>query len=117
MSARDTAARLIRSNGQPVTVTRRAAGTYDPASGLTVTPANQAGFGVVLPLSQMAKQRTNIMESDQQLLLAAPLAPVPKVDDFVTLADGSIASIVAVDPLSPAGTDLLYDCIIRIPQG
>lgn len=117
---RAEAADMIAEFGQAVTLTRIAAGTYDPATG-TSTPSTstQAGKGVILPLSPMKKAAgTNIPEGAQQLLLSALKADgsvlvVPHVDDNVTLASGEVMQIIAVDPLTPAGVAVLYDCIVK----
>ncbi|MFA9200505.1 MAG: hypothetical protein ACEQR8_04845 [Cypionkella sp.] len=119
-SQRSRAAQLIAAKGQTVTLTRRAAGSYDTATGASsITATTQTGTGVVLPMSAFRKASDAIVvEGDRQLLLSALTSAgaaltAPVVDDTVTLADGSVASIVAVDPLSPAGMDLIYDCTIR----
>jgi hypothetical protein len=117
---RSTADRLIAAKGQAVTLTRRASGAYDPATGTaTITTTIKAGKGVILPLTPYRKAMGNIVQGDRQLLLSAiatdgTIITVPHVDDTVTLADGTIASIIGVDPLSPAGLDILYDCLVRL---
>ena len=117
---RSTADALIRARGQSVTLTRRAAGAYNTATGTAaITLTTQTGKGVILPLSPMTKvNASNIVAGDAQLLLSSlnstgGVLTVPHVDDTVTLANGEVVSIVAVDPLSPAGLDILYDCIVR----
>lgn len=116
---RTEAADMIADFGQAVTLTRRAAGAYDPATGSApVTTTTQSGKGVILPLSALRKGGDNIIEGDAQLLLSALTAAgtvltAPHVDDTVTLADASVVSIIAVDPLNPAGTNILFDCVVR----
>jgi hypothetical protein len=117
---RSTADRLIAAKGQAVTLTRRASGAYDPATGTaTITTTTKAGKGVILPLTPYRKAMGNIVQGDRQLLLSAiatdgTIITVPHVDDTVTLADASVVTITSVDPLSPAGLDILYDCTIRV---
>lgn len=120
VAQRSRAADLIASKGQSVTLTRRAAGAYDPATGsATITETTQTVSGAILPLSAFAKQAGNVVTGDQQLLLAGEttagvaLNPEPKVDDTVTDAGGAVWSIIAVEPLSPAGTEIIFDCIVR----
>lgn len=119
VAQRSTADRLIAAKGQAVTLTRLEAGPYDPATGeAAIVTTTQTGKGVILPLSAFAKSTGNIVEGDQQLLLSAlstsaALNPIPHVDDTVTDAGGNVWSLVAVEPLSPAGLDILYDCRIR----
>lgn len=119
-SQRSRAAQMIAAKGQTVTLTRRAAGSYNPATGAAaITTTTQIGKGVILPLSAYRKASDAIVvEGDRQLLLSAlstagAAISAPNVDDTVTLADGSVSSIVAVDPLAPAGMDLIYDVTIR----
>jgi len=116
---RSTAASLIASKGQALTITRNAAGAYNPATGsAAITSTSQTGYGAVLPLNPFRKNGTSIVEGDQQLLLSAiksdgTALTKPHVNDVVTLADASKATIVAVDPLEPAGLSIFYDCVIR----
>ena len=116
---RSRAADMIERNGQTVTLTRRASGTYNPATGTAaITTTTQAVKAVVLPLSAFRKGQGNIVEGDRQMLLSAlktdgTALTAPVVDDSVTLADTTVATITAVDPLAPAGTALFYDCIVR----
>lgn len=117
---RASAAEMLGEDGQSFTLTRRSAGAYDTAtSAATVTTSTQTVKGAIFPLSAFRKTLGNIVEGDQQLLLAAEstggsaLSPIPHVDDTVTDANGNVWSLVAVEPLSPAGTDVLYDCVIR----
>jgi hypothetical protein len=120
---RSTANRLIADKGLTVTLTRQAAGEYDPATGTTaITTTTQTGKGVILPLGSNPAFRKfdgNIVLGDQYLLLSAlstagaPLDPPPTVDDTVTLAGGKVVSLIAVEPLEPAGLDIMYSCIAR----
>ena len=116
---RTEAADMIADFGQAVTLTRRASGTYDPATGsAAITTSTQSGKGVILPLSAFRKSGDSIIEGDQQFLLSAltstgTVLTAPHVNDTVTLADGNVVTIIALDPLTPAGTSILYDCIVR----
>jgi hypothetical protein len=75
--------------------------------------------GVILPLSPFAKQgNSNIVAGDQQCLLAAEdvsgnTISAPQVGGTVTDANGKAWAIIAVEPLSPAGTDVLHDLVVR----
>jgi hypothetical protein len=122
-ATRSSADRLIASKGQAITLTRQASQTYDPATGsATITTSTQSGRGVILPLnlqsSAFQKLQGNVVAGDQQLLLSAltssgTVLTAPHVDDTATDANSNVWSIVSVDPLSPGGTDLIYDCVIR----
>jgi hypothetical protein len=117
---RAEAADMIAEFGQAVTLTRCASGPYDPAtSSSAITESTQAGKGVILPLAPMRKSAgTSIPEGAQQLLLSSlktdgSVLTVPHVDDTVTLASGEVMALLAVDPLSPAGVAVLYDCVVK----
>lgn len=120
VAQRSRAADVIARKGQAITLTRMAAGAYNPATGTSpVTETEQAGKGVILPLSTFRKANgANIVEGDQQLLLSALKADgsvltIPHVNDVVTDANGADWTIIAIEPLSPAGLDILYDCVVR----
>ena len=73
---------------------------------------------MILPLSAFRKSGDSIIEGDQQFLLSAltstgTVLTAPHVNDTVTLADGNVVTIIALDPLTPAGTSILYDCVVR----
>lgn len=117
---RADAADMLAEDGQAMTLTRRTSGAYDPATGqATITTTTQTVSGVILPMSPFAKSQGNIVQGDQQALIAGEttsgvaLNPVPKVDDTLTDANTVVWSIIAVEPLSPAGTDVLHDLIVR----
>lgn len=110
---------MLGSKGQAVVLTRRASGPYDPATGSsTITETTQGGRGVFLPLSPFRKSIGNIAEGDQQLLLSALTSAgaalsAPHVDDTVMDANSAVWSLISVDPLAPAGLDIIYDCVVR----
>lgn len=121
---RADAADMLAEFGQAVTLTRITPGTYDPATGTsTPTTSTQAGKGVILPLGTMMRRAMmangdNIIEGDQELFLSALTATngvltVPHVNDTVTDSAGAVWTITAIDPLSPAGVAILFDCIVR----
>lgn len=117
--SRSTAARLIAGSGQTLTLTRRSAGAYSPTTGATITETTQTVTGVILPFSTGLRKMGsgNIVEGDMQLLLSAinttggTLTP-PVVDDRIT-AGGKVYTITDIAPLSPSGTDIMYECTIR----
>lgn len=118
---RSAADRLLGNKGQVLTLTWPGTSTYDPSTGqTTTTPDTTASVnGALLPLSAFRKtQDSMIVEGDQQLLLAAvdtggTAIAKPKVNMTVTDANGVDWTLIAFDPLSPDGTDALYDCIVR----
>lgn len=116
MTDASTADRLIRAKGQTVTITRRAAGAYAPATGTAaITQTTQTGKGVILPLGAGYRKEpgTNIPLGSVQCLLSALGITAPHVDDTVTDAGGKAWTVVATSPLEPAGTALLYDLTMK----
>lgn len=114
------AAEMLAEEGQAVTLTYPGGGTYDPATGTTSgsAPSPETVSGVILPLSPFRKSQGNIVEGDQQLLLAAENSTgtaisAPVVNGTVTDANSKVWTLIAVDPLNPDGTAILYDCIVR----
>jgi hypothetical protein len=114
------AANGLADDGMTVTLTRHVAGAYDPATGTsTITPTTSSVSGAVFPFSTGLRKMagTNIVEGDQQLILAAlttagAVVTPPQVGDTVTIGS-KVHEIVDVAPLSPGGTDLIYTCTIR----
>lgn len=115
MSDQSDAAALLAEAGQAVTLTPPSNGTYNTAtatvSGGSATPVQTTG--VVLPLSRGLKHMpgTDIQAGDQRLLLPGDIAE-PAIDTKAHIG-GVDYTIKEVDPLNPAGTPLLYDCVIR----
>lgn len=119
VAQRSSAHDLIAAKGQAVTLTRQAAGTYDPATGAAaITTSTQAGKGVILPLSPMRKNGDSIVEGDQAMLLsglnaAGTALTAPKVSDTVTDSNSKVWTLIGIEPLAPAGLSIIYDCVIR----
>lgn len=120
VAQRSNADRMIRAKGQLVTIAGAASGTYDPATGgVTSSPYDRSGAAVLLPLAPYRKtDGTNIVAGDETLLLSAldnegAALGQPPVNAVVTLADASTRTLVAVDPLRPAGLSIMFDCVVR----
>lgn len=119
IAQRSSADRMIAAKGQTVTLTRQASGSYDTATGTAaITTTTQTGKGVILPLAGYRKAQGNIVAGDETLLLsglntAGAALTAPHVDDSVTDAGGNVFHLVMVDPLHPAGLDIIFDCVIR----
>lgn len=119
VAQRSSAHDLIAAKGQAVTLTRQAAGAYDPATGAAaITTSTQAGKGVILPLSPMRKNGDSIVEGDQAMLLsglnsAGAALTAPKVSDTVTDSNSKVWTLIGIEPLAPAGLSIIYDCVIR----
>jgi hypothetical protein len=116
VAQRTQAARMITAKGQTVTIKRRAAGAYNPATGTAaITETTQTGKGVILPFATGLRKMagTNIPATDKQCILSAAGITAPKVDDTLTDANGVIYSIVDIAPLAPAGLDIIYELTVR----
>ena len=118
---RATADRMIAAKGQTVTLTRRASGSYNPATGTAaITTTTQTGKGVILPLSAGLRKMagTNIPAGSVQCLLSAlntagATLTAPQIDDTLTDADSRVWTIIDIAPLEPAGLNILYDLTLR----
>lgn len=118
---RISADRMIAAKGQAVTLTRRASGAYNPATGqASITTSTQAGKGVILPFAQGLRKMagTNIPATDRQCLLSGLRADgtpldAPKVDDTLTDATGLTYAVTEVSPLAPAGLSIIYELTVR----
>ena len=111
---------MLAEDGQSMTLAYVGGGTYDPATGTTSgsAPASVTVKGAIFPLSPFRKSQGNIVEGDQQCLLSAldtsgAAITAPQANGTITDANARPWTIVAVEPLSPAGLDILYDCVIR----
>lgn len=110
----------IEAKGQTVTLTRRASGAYNTATGsASITTTTQTGKGVILPLGGYRKVNgTTIVAGDETLLLSGlnsdgVALTEPVVNDTVTDANGKAYTLTVVDPLKPAGLSIMFDCVIR----
>jgi hypothetical protein len=114
-----TANRLLKGKGQEITLTRQAAGAYDPATGTAaVTTTTQTAYGAMFEYGDKNIDRTLIKEGDKQLLLSAinsagTALVAPALNDTVTI-NTVVYTVVRIKPLSPAGTTVLFDCNIRV---
>ena len=112
---------MIQAKGQTVTLTRRAAGAYNTATGsASIIETVQTGKAVILPFSQGLRKMagTNIPEGAKQCLLAGlnsagAALTAPKLDDMLTDAGGVAYVIVDIAPLAPAGLSIIYDMTVK----
>ena len=119
VAQRLSADRMIEAKGLAVTLTRRAAGAYNPATGAaSITTTTQSGKGVILPIvAGRNRPGESIVEADSQCILsgltsAGAVLTAPRVGDRVT-ASGREYDVVAVEPLAPAGLDIIYTLGLR----
>lgn len=116
VAQRLSANRMIAAKGQTVTLTRRAAGAYTPATGTaTISESTQTGKGVIFDFGDGLRKMAgaNIPAGSRSCILSAlntsgSALTRPQVDDTLTDATGSKYGVAAVSELSPAGTDIIY---------
>jgi hypothetical protein len=113
---RQSATSLLKSQGQPITLTGTG-GTYDVATRTftgTGSPVSTVGIVLPLPRGLTHDPGTDIQDGDQQLLLPGSIAQ-PLVDATAVIG-GKPYIIISVNVISPSGSPVYYDCIIRGPQ-
>jgi len=121
VAQRTSADRMIEAKGQTVTLTRQAAGSYNPATGAAVvTTSTQTGKGVILPLGVGIRKMpgSDVTAADRQCLLsglnsAGAALTEPKVGDKLTDRNSVVYTITEVSPLEPAGLAIIYDLTVR----
>lgn len=109
-----TASRLIKQFGKPMTLRIESGSVYDPVS-QTNAPAytDYAVDGLVLNYGKersgsVNEQGTLVQTDDRKLLLSVANAPIPTVGALV--ADGGdVYTVQNVKALSPAGINLLFE--------
>ena len=112
---RATAKRLIARFGQDITVNRTTGGSHDPVLG-EVTGGSDASFtvkGVVLNASRVFRQ-----PADQQLIQGGDQAVYLEAGQTINngealTIDGAEWFVQELRPLSPAGTVVLYQALVR----
>lgn len=105
---------LLEEFGNPVTLTRNGAPVNDPIEG-TVTPGAPTvtqPLGVVIAMNEdYATRYGSGAQLGDRILLLAP-GNRPQQGDLVTL-EGDQWTVISVDITAPAGTDLLYEVLVR----
>jgi len=113
--ARATATRLIQRFGQEITVPRTTGGTHDPVTGETSggTDASITVTGVALDAREVFRSPADtqmIQSGDQAVYIEAGQA----IEQGETLRiDGVDWQIAELRPLSPAGTTVMYEALVR----
>lgn len=121
VAQRATADAMIAAKGQAVTLTRRASGAYNPATGAAaITTSTQTGKGVILPLGAGLRKMagTNIPDGAVQCLLSGLTATgatltAPQIDDTLTDANSRVWTVIEVNPLAPAGLPIMFDLTLK----
>ena len=106
------ATELLTEFGAPVTINVLTGNAYDPVT-LTndETFTDSIGNGVTVPISAKEMQNSLVMAGDMKLIIEN-IALAPTVGSTVT-NNGIKYRVEMVEPLSPAGTNLIYTCMLR----
>lgn len=110
---RATAAALIADKGQPITLTNRTSGTYDPATGsATIATVVEETFGVVLDFAAKDIDGTLIKRGDKKVILEATTI-FPTSTSTLTIG-GVVHTVVEAVPVNPGGTVVIYKIQARV---
>lgn len=120
---KNTAQKMLKGNGQLLTLTTRTTGLYDVSTGAAVvTTTTQTAYGAIFDYGTKQIDGTLIKTGDKQLMLSAlnsagAALTAPKLGDTVTgLIDGVSKTFTIYEPLktiAPAGTIVMFECNLR----
>lgn len=106
-----TALRLLQRFGAAATLTRTAAGTYDPSAGTSAeTVTSLTTTACVFDYPQKYVDGSLILVGDKQAFLSSERTP--KQGDVLTWSAVDY-TVVAVKAVAPAGTAVLYEAQLR----
>jgi len=126
-------AKTLKAKGQAMTLTRVSGGTYDPVAGSVTTPVTTTytvyGIETAFRDGLTMSAGTLIQSGDRQAVVAADQATrwdaiadfdavtdffggIPIPGDSLTIG-GIVWKVIAVTPVNPAGTALLFKCQVR----
>lgn len=108
-------AQTLKAKGQPMTLTRAVAGTYDPVAGTTTgsTTSTYTVYGITKSYAAGLTNRPDslILSGDKQAIIDA-VSVVPLPGDTLTIK-GAVWQVIAVDAVEPAGVAMLHKCQVR----
>lgn len=106
---------LLQNNGQSITFSYTSGAVIDPATG-TVTSAgtvtNVSGYGVASNYRNAEIDGESILASDVRLI-ASNVATEPE-PDWTVIVNSRTWRVMDVQPINPAGTNIIYICQLRI---
>lgn len=107
------AAAILEEFGSEGTLTRKAAGTYDPATG-SATPSETTSdvTACVFPYADRFVDGTLITSKDRQAFIAADVAEPREGDQFEWGAE--VFTVMSVKNLAPARVGVLYEARVRL---
>lgn len=107
-----TALSLLQKFGQTITLVRKTGDSVDPVTGAVTagTDASVTTTGVLSKYPDKMIDGERVLVGDRRLILSNEQVPV--TSDLVTIG-GYDWSIIEIDTVSPAGTDVIYICQVR----
>jgi len=110
-----TATRLLRENGQAITLNYESSEVIDPATGVVTTVATNnsiSGYGLASNYDQSEIDGNSIRSSDIKLLLSnTSSAPQP---GWTATVDSKVHRVMDVRQIKPAGTNVMYILQLRV---
>lgn len=109
-----TAKALIKEFGKSVTLSSASGGIYDPTTGSTTgsgQPVQTTGVAVEVDFEKSLMEEGIVTTGMKRLFAAGIQAPVPGSDTLIFEGRGWL--IMKSNPLSPGGTVLLFDLVVK----
>lgn len=108
-----TASGLLSDKGQPMTLTVRTSGAYDPATGTAaVTATTETVSGAVFDYAAKDIDGTLIKRGDKRVILEASTL-IPTSTCTLTIG-GVVHNIVEAVPVNPGGVVVIYKVQARV---
>lgn len=107
---------IVTEFGQPIVITSVSQGVYDTDTGtISTTTTTTNTIGVMFDYGEKDINGTSILRGDKKLLVKPSGVTTITVNDLVTVA-GNDYHIISVKQTNPAGTNLLWELLIRGTQ-
>lgn len=109
----NTAAKLLKDKGQPMTIRRKAVVSKDTAAGTVTTSAPQdfTVHGVLVNYNTKLVAEGLVQKGDRQAIIEGGVVAPTKED--VLVAEGRVWTIVDFESVNPAGTPVIYKLQVR----
>lgn len=111
----DTALKMVARFGQPITITRRIEGAYNPStSSVPITESTQSGIvGLFDNYKTKEIDGSLIKMGDVKMIVPGKGLIEPQAEDTLTDKNGTKWTIKDFDVIRPAGDPLLYTFQLR----